>query len=248
VAFRDRVLEKWPSRKGRLLFTYLVLNHAKKVGRDTLMEMFWPRSTPRSARNCLNVTLHGVRQHLQTVEDEHPVIIYEDEGYLINPEIDIWLDVDQFNRAWVEGQTCEQQHRLEEALAHYSRAVHLYIGDLVEDSPYEDWLDLEREHLKEVYLAILDRISHHYSQDGDPYAAITLCEKMLERDACQEAVHRRLMLCYFKLGFRDKALKQYRRCVTALRRGLEVEPTHDTLQLFEKIRRSDPGRDPGDGH
>jgi DNA-binding SARP family transcriptional activator len=243
VAFRDRILERWPSRKGKFLFAYLAMNHSKIVSRDTLMEMFWPRSAPRSARNCLNVTIHGLRQHLQAVAGEVALILYENEGYLINPELDFWLDVDEFKRAWSEGRTREQQSRIKDALARYSMAARLYIGDLMEESPYEDWLDLEREHLKEVYLGILDRMSHHYSLDGDPYSAISLCERMLEKDACQEEVHRRLMLCYFKLGFRDKALKQYQRCVLCLRQELDVEPTSDTMRLYEKIRTADVSSD-----
>jgi DNA-binding SARP family transcriptional activator len=60
---------------------------------------------------------------------------------------------------------------------------------------------------------------------------------MLEKDECQESVHRRLMLCYLKLGLRDRALRQYARCVEVMRRELNVEPTAETKRLCDEIRR-----------
>jgi DNA-binding SARP family transcriptional activator len=184
----------------------------------------------------LNVTLHGIRPQLQTIEDRQDIIVYESDAYFFNPDVALWLDVDAFDKAWREGQAMERTRRVEEALAAYSRASRLYAGDLMEDSPYEDWLALEREHLKEVYLVILDKLSRYCSLDGDPEGAISLCERMLEKDRCQEEVYRRLMLCYHRLGFRDKALKQYDRCAAALRTGLDVAPTTETKRLHDSIR------------
>jgi DNA-binding SARP family transcriptional activator len=236
VEFGGRVLERWPSRRGRFLFAYLAINHQKRASRDALMEMFWPHSNPISARNRLNVTLHGVRQLLQAIEARDPVILYENGSYFINPRIDLWLDVDEFKTAWEQGRRKEREGRIQDALSLYSRAAKLYAGDLMEDSVYEDWLSTEREHLKEVYLVILDKISQHLSLDGDPDTAICLCESMLEKDSCQEEVHRRLMLCYYRLGFRDKALKQYQRCTEILRKELGVEPTTETVRLYQSIK------------
>jgi DNA-binding SARP family transcriptional activator len=236
VTFGARTLDRWPSRKGRFLFAYLAIHHGKRATRDALMEMFWPHSCPRSARNCLNVTLHGVRHLLKTIEEDEPIILYEGETYFINPSLDIRLDVDTFESAWEEGRRRERQGRMAEALSFYGQAASLYAGDLLEASPYEDWLSAEREHLREVYLVVLDKISRHLSLDGDPDGAIGLCERMLEKDRCQEEVHRRLMLCYDRLGFREKALKQYQRCAAILRKELDVEPTAETLRLYERIK------------
>jgi DNA-binding SARP family transcriptional activator len=235
---RGETLVHWPCRKGKFLLAYLALSRERRPSRDLLMETFWPRSDPRAARNCLNVTLHALRQHLRDLVPQREVIVYDCEGYSLNPELGIWIDVEEFEGAWKRGQSLERADRAREALAAYSLAASLYVGDLLEDDLYDPWLDLEREHLKEVYLALLDRISRHCSLDGDPEGAIRLCEQMLEKDGCQESVHRRLMLCYLKLGLRDRALRQYARCVEVLRRDLNVEPTAETEHLRDEIKRS----------
>jgi DNA-binding SARP family transcriptional activator len=238
------MIAHWPSRKGKFLLAYLALNRERRLSRDLLMETFWPRSAPQSARNCLNVTLHGLRQTLRALGDPGDVILYESESYFLSPDVALRIDVEEFKRAWAEGQRREREHDPLAALAAYTRAARLYSGDLMEDDPYESWLDLEREHLKEVFLVILDKMSGHYSLDGDPEGAIGLCERMLEKDRCQEAVHRRLMLCYARLGLRDRALRQYLRCAEIMRRELDVAPTAETTKLYEAIKSPEGGSDP----
>jgi DNA-binding SARP family transcriptional activator len=38
------------------------------------------------------------------------------------------------------------------------------------------------------------------------------------------------------MGFRDKALRQYKKCEVILKAELEVEPTKQTRQLYLEIR------------
>jgi DNA-binding SARP family transcriptional activator len=201
------------------------------------MEPFWPNATPESARNCLNVTLHGIRRLLHSIDDRFEYILFRNECYFINPQCEIWIDVGELKKAWRNGQEREREDRAHDALRAYERAAEIYRGDFMEESPYEDWLTLEREHLKEVYLVILDKVSNYYTLDGKPQTAIELCERMLEKDHCQEEVHRRLMKCYYRLGSRDRALKQFRRCAEVMKKDLEVEPTTETVVLYERIKK-----------
>ncbi len=236
VVVNDTVISQWPSRKGRALFAYLAMNHNKRTYRDVLMDKFWPTSSPDSARNCLNVTVHGVRRCLQQVAPGYDFILFKDECYFLNPEIDVWLDVEEFVKHWRVAQSTERQKGIGAALAEYELAASLYSRDFMEEERYSDWPIQEREHLREIYLVILDRLSRHYSLDGKAETAISLCERILEKDSCREDVHRRLMKCYLSLGYRDKALRQFQKCAEALQSELEVDPTRATLELYQEIK------------
>ena len=118
----------------------------------------------------------------------------------------------------------------------YELAATLYKGDFMEDALYSNWTDLERENLKEIYLVILNKLSQYYSSDGKPDIAINLCHLILEKDNCREDVHRRLMKSYFRIGQRDKALKQFNKCTEILKSELEVEPMTTTVGLYEQIK------------
>jgi DNA-binding SARP family transcriptional activator len=236
VNLNGQVMENWTNRKGRELFTYLVMNHKRRTYRDILMETFWQNSDPDSARNSMNVTIHCVRSALHKVNPDYEYILFKDECYFLNPEIEVWLDVEEFLKYWKNGQSTEREKGLQAAVGEYELAAALYKGEFMEEDLYESWPGTERENFKEIYLFILDRLSEYYSQDGKPSTAAGLCETILEKDNCREDIHRRLMRCYYRMEQRDKAAKQYRKCIEALKKELEVEPTRATIELYEQIK------------
>jgi len=202
------------------------------------MEAFWPNSDPDSARNCLNVALHSVRRLLHEVDPHHEYILFKDECYFLNPEIDVWSDIGEFAHHWKIAQSLEREKGIQAAVAEYELAAAAYKGDFLEEDLYESWPSSERENFQEIYLFILDRLSKYYSLDGKPSTAIRLCETILEQDNCREEIHQRLMQCYYRLGQRDKALKQFRKCTEVLEAELEVEPTRSMIDLYEQIKQN----------
>lgn len=223
-------------RKAKELFSYLAYYHKRKISREFLMDKFWQKSSPDAARNCLNVTLHSIRNTFQQVDDSIEIVQFKDESYFINPDLEVISDVEEFKQHWQLAKSIEREQRIEASLNQYEIASALYRGDFLEDLLYAGWTDLERENLKEIYLFILNKLSYYYSMDGKPDVAINLCNTILEKDNCREDVHRRLMRCYYRTGRRIKALRQYHKCTEILDLELEVEPTKSTTQLYEKIK------------
>jgi DNA-binding SARP family transcriptional activator/DNA-binding NarL/FixJ family response regulator len=229
-------IENYPSKKGKLIFAYLLLNHKKKIFRDVLMDIFWQKSSPDSARNCLNVAIHGLRRVLEDIDSQNEYILFKDECYYFNSEIEIQLDVETFRKTWQNAQNIEQHNGLSAAISEYQRAAGLYKDDLLEDEIYDGWSSLDRENLKEVYLVILDKISENLMQQHNHYEAAQVCEKILGKDNCREDIYRRLMVSYYRLGQRDKSLKLFRKCSRVLKEELDVKLTPLTIELFKKIK------------
>lgn len=138
------------------------------------------------------------------------------------------------------GAAAGQKISIEAALGEYELAAALYKDDFMQEDLYDEWTTLDRENLKEIYLVILDRLCKYYSFDGKPITAVNLCKTILDKDNCREDIHRLLMKCYSRLGYRDRALRQFYKCVEVLKKELEVEPTTATLELFEEIKRGLP--------
>lgn len=242
VFIMEQPIEHWPSRKGRNLFAYLAFQHKHRIYRDVLMEIFWPSSTPDAARNSLHVTIHSIRSHLRKLDPGREYILYHDECYCLNSEVEMWLDVEDFLHYSHIAQTAARDHRHREAIENYELAAALYQGELMADEPYEAWPAQQRESLKETYLTVLDHLSDSYRHEGHPDAAIRLCERILSKDNCREEVYRRLMQCYCEMGQRDKALRVFQQCTEVLFRELEAKPTHATIQLYEQIKNDNISR------
>jgi DNA-binding SARP family transcriptional activator len=233
---KDRIIEEWPSKKGKSIFAYLCYHSNKPIYRDVLIDVFWPKSTPDSARNNLNVVIHGLRKRFQQLDPAREYIVFKDECYSINPEITIWSDVWELQVLWQKAQSIERRKGLNAATEFYEQIAAIYGGDFLSDEPYEDWSTLERENLREIFMVSLEIISENRFQIGNYSEAISICNAILEKDNCREEIYRRLMCCYQQVGRRDKALKAYRKCVQALRVELDVAPSAATIELYKKIK------------
>jgi two-component SAPR family response regulator len=129
----------------------------------------------------------------------------------------------------------EAAGRLEEAMAEYGVAEGLYQGDFLEEDLYEDWPRVQREHMRNTYLDIVDRLSEYYEGRGEYTTAVALCQKVLAQDNCSEEAHHRLMLCYMAQGQRHLAVRQYQACVEALKQELNLTPSEETVTLYRHI-------------
>jgi DNA-binding SARP family transcriptional activator len=232
----DRPVESWSSGRGRAIFKYLLAHRGQPIPRDVLMELFWPEATPEAARNSLNVALHGLRQALKASSDVQ-VVLFQDSAYRLNPEVTIWVDVEEFEQHVAAGRRLEAVGQFAAATAEYEVATGLYQGDFLADDPYEEWPVLARERLRVAYLDTLDRLAQLYFSQGLYAACAALCQRTLAYDNCREDAHCRLMRCYSRQGQQHLALRQYQACVEALRAELDVVPASTTIDLHERIRR-----------
>ena len=239
LLFNERAVEEWRSSRGKSILKYMLLQHPSPASRDLLMETFWPENSPDSARNSLNVAIHGLRRSFRPVTKQD-VILYEDGAYSLNPKINLWIDVEAFENHLQSGRRALESGDIQQGLSEFEAATSLYQGNLMEDDPYEDWPVVKREQLRMEYLEILDSMSHHYFNQGQYSACVTLCKQILSNDRCREDAHCRLMRCYSRMDQDHLALRQYKACVEALLTDLEVTPSPSTVQLFERIRRHEP--------
>lgn len=234
----DQPIQDWKSSKGKSIFKYLAVHRAEPIAKEVLMDLFWPDSTPDAARNNLNVAIYGLRQTLRQTRPDLVHILFHDEAYLLNPETEIWVDVEAFMLHLRMAQTLEQRGELTLAIHEYRTAETLYQGEFLADDRYEDWLIPQRQRLETDYLNTLDRLSRYYLDQKDYDTCATMCKKMLEVDSCQEQAHFRLMQCYSQDNQQFLAMRQYHLCREALANELNVSPSQTTIELYEQIRRT----------
>jgi DNA-binding SARP family transcriptional activator len=227
---------EWPSSKGKAILKYLLAHRERPTAKEVLMELFWPGAHPDAARNNLNVAIYGLRQALRQARPSFSHILFESDCYSLNPELQIWVDAEEFARRLKAGHALEQQGNTAGAMREYHAAETLYRGEFLEEDRYEDWPQPQRQRFRDDYLGLLDRLSR-WSFDQEDYAVcVTQCRKALGVDPCREEAHRRLMRCYDRQGQPYLALRQYHQCAEALERELEVTPSSASKELYERIR------------
>lgn len=225
-----------PRRRVRDVLAYLVTHRRAPVPRDVLMEAIWPGARPDQARNSLHVALSGARRAIRTASPA-PVIERYRDGYRIAPTVDVWTDVEQFEREFAAGRRADVAGV--PALRHYETACQVYGGDFLADDPYTEWTCGRREELRLAAIAAQSRLVDAYVGHGAFAAAAALARRVLDRDPCNEHVHRQLMLCYAATGLRHMALFQYHRLADELWNTFRARPSAPTQRLYELLRRRD---------
>ena len=236
LTINDIEMLESPGGRALAVFKMLLANPTHVVPREVLMDTLWRDARPTSARNRLNVSLHGMRAALRSLT-QTPIILFGEGNYFLNPDVQVWVDFEEFERHLQAGRQLEASGQLPGAITEYEIAASLYQGDFLEEDLYDDWPVLTRERLRVAYLDVLDRLSQIYYSRGQYAACVALCQQILERDNCREDAHCRLMRCFSRQGQSRLALRQYQICVDALRQELEIDPEPATTQLAESIRR-----------
>lgn len=234
----DTLITKWPGVKCQSIFKYLIVHRQRPVPLDVLMDLFWRGDEPETARRNLYQAIYLLRQALQESAPTISYVISADGCYGFNPDVNVWLDAEDFERLYANGRQLEREGKQETAVAAYESAAALYNGSFFAEDLYETWMQPLRERLHGNNLNLLERLSKHYFEAGQLSLSITYAQKILSQDNCHEPAHRRLMTAYAQRGQRHLALRQYHQCAEALQAELDATPSPKTAVLYEKIKKN----------
>lgn len=220
--------------KPRELFCYLLIHRAIPHNRERLASLLWEECSTAQSKKYLRQTLW----QLQLACDEHlgkasgRLLLVDPEQVQVNPEKELWIDVAVFDQASAclrsAGPIDDVSAR---ALDHAAR---LYCDDLLVGWS-QDWCLYERERLQNIYLLMLDKLVDFCEASLDYGTGTEYGNRILHYDPARERTHQQIMRIYFKAGDRTAALRQFGRCVEALRKELDVAPAPSTLALREQI-------------
>jgi DNA-binding SARP family transcriptional activator len=242
VRSNTKKVERWQSFKAKSILQYLMTRPQEPTAKDLIMEALWPEHNQRTASNNLKVAIHNLKKILNRLLDQKenfPCILFLQGGYLVNPEIDLWLDVAQFERHWAAGRRQEREGNITAAISEFESAEALYKGDYLEDKPYDEWTLLRRETLKDTYLIILGKLADHALETNDCESCIIYCQRILAKDPCREDTYRRLIRCYSRLGNKNCSLHWYEMCCKTILAELDIAPDRETLALYHKLLRNE---------
>ena len=214
-----RIEARLPSRQGRLLFAYLVLNRDAAVPRDELVEALWPYATPAAAPSALTVLVSKVRTslgpELLTGRSELRLRLPPDaridveDGFAAVHEAQSAVALGDWKRAWgpaLSAQLIARRRLLPE-----------------HDTP---WLDEWRRRLDDVHDRALEAYAASCLGIGGTElpAAERAARRLLERSPLRETGYALLMNALAAQGNVAEAMRVYDRARTTLDRELGITP------------------------
>ena len=219
------------SDKVRALLAYLAVESDRAHSREKLAGLLWPERPEPAARSNLTHALAVLRHAIGDRDARVPSLLVARQSIQFNRDSDTLVDVRQF----LDLSGLADLTGLEQAVALY-RGRFLEGFSLPGSSWFEEWLLLEQEHLQRRAMDALNRLTAAYESQGDLQRAQTFVWRQLELDPWWENAHRQAMWLLVCSGQRDAALAQYQTCCRLLAEELGVEPSPETVRLYEQIR------------
>ncbi len=220
------------TRKGIALAAYLVVT-GESQSRDTLVALLWPELDQKRGRAALRSTLSALKKGLGDI------------GLLVDGEQVGWddtavsCDVTQFKDQMVTVQSHDEKTLCADCVAALQTAVSLYRDDfllgfgLSDSIPFDDWQFMETEQLREQFVFALRRLIGGLEAQSKFEEAVGLARRWLALDPLLEEAHQAVMRLYGGMEQQTAVQRQYDRCVTILAEELGVEPSAETVAVYE---------------
>jgi len=237
IARAEAVLPICTKIKAISLFRYLLSRRHQAARKEELQELFWPDAPPRAATHSLQVVVTTLRRYLDPPTGSY--LLFQAGHYMINPDAPVEDDCCHFEQRSDAADRYWRANDLVQAQQAYADAIAGYQGDYCVGDQDLAWAIAEQERLLARYLLALDHLGQIFIASRNFEPAIECYQRLLERDSYREDAHCQLMRCYWQLGRRTAALRQYKRCATILASDLGLDPMEETLALYRAISTQD---------
>lgn len=213
-----------PTRKDRLLLSYLGFNAGQALSREKLYGLLWADREETQARGSLRQSLAALRDAfhsagLDPLRSDRDSVTLDPTG----------MEIDALDFA-----------RLAMDLVSLDQALILYRGELLAGiepptSEFGHWLNLERQGLEDLAAKVVEQVAASDWPEAVVKRAHELGRQLIGRDRLREPVYRALMRMLARQRDRAGAMKAYASCRDTLMEELGVAPELETEQLYRDI-------------
>jgi LuxR family maltose regulon positive regulatory protein len=175
-------------RKSSLrMLQYFIVNYTTKKTKDQIVEALFPERSLKSAYSEFYVALSQLRKTLESDLSsgrDSRFIKQTGEHYYLSLD-DVDLDVSSFSQLIQHYEDTSSPQRIELL----QKAVQLYRGDFFEEYPYEEFLEIARQKLRNSYLRALYKLACYYWERSNYQRGIEYFEACLYKDPLQEDIY-----------------------------------------------------------
>ncbi len=207
----------WKGQKNKFLLACICSGAGRALPDERVVEEFWPGGSLGGKRNLNNV-LYILRKGLNGKD-----YVLRTPGYLsLNPALPRWHDLEEIEECLRQGTP--------ESL---KRASSLYRGPYLEGC-YMEFALTVRTRLETAMTEGLWKLASLL----EPREAVEQLQRLLEIDPCHQDAYRLSMQHLVAAGRPEEAVRLYKRCEKMLAQELQMEPSLDLMELYQRARLS----------
>lgn len=189
------------TRRSSELIAYLLENRGRTIGREEILNAFWPEDMPANAVAMLHNMIYNLRRELSAFGLEN-IISYKNRSYSLDMSMISEADSDILSacRCADSGDTS--------ALLAYESSAEIYWGRFLGAADCL-WAREKKEYYDRCYVNACVMLSEHYRASGELERELVFLKNALRLDPYSEQLVHDILVCCSALGKPDKAHKYY---------------------------------------
>jgi tetratricopeptide (TPR) repeat protein len=221
------------------LFLYLATRPGEWQPMDSLLEALWTKPHPKKTRRVLNYLFASLRLVFEPwhLPDMDYVFFQSQRGaYGFFPGERFWIDAQEFEKKAKQAEHAHLQRNFKEARKAYREALDLYLGDYLEEFPYEDWLRPKRDNLRELYFRGVMRYAALERDSGNLHEARRVLEEALFKDLSRSGCAALLMQVLVQMKLSQEAKEWGQRHIKYMKEELKEKPAPEVVEALGRLK------------
>ncbi|WP_285548898.1 AfsR/SARP family transcriptional regulator [Streptomyces lavendulae] len=222
--------------KIRVVLATLLVRPNEIVSVGSLIDELWGEDPPRTATTTLQVYISQLRKLLHAADPEtgRDRLVTRPPGYLMRLDPDR-LDLTAFEDLHAQGRAAMARREAGAAADLQRRALALWRGPLLSDTPHGALLDSTAIRLGELRTAALEQRIRADLQLGRHHELVGELRALAAELPMREEFHAHLMVALYRTGRQADALEAFARLRRTLVDELAIEPGPPLQQLHGRI-------------
>lgn len=226
------------TRRPWSLLQYLMVNRHKPLARQQLMEVLWPDGESDQPEKALENLVYRVRALFSAagIPFAQDTIIYQNNTYHLNNELDWALDFEQFEELYERASGTALP--VAERIVHLQQAADLYRGDFLAEHLYEDWVLPYNTYYRTLYFKCVEQLLSLLEAEKRYEEMEAVSGRALAFDRFEERLHLSYMKALIGQDKKTAAAAHYDGLSDLFFRELGVTPSDELRALYRELSRA----------
>lgn len=221
------------------LFLNLVTHPEEWLATESLLESLGDKPDPKRMRRVLKWLFATLRTVLEPwhLSDMDYIFLKSQRGaYGFFPGERFWMDYREFEEGIKYAEQAQLQRNFKDARKAYREALDSYLGDYLEEFPYEDWLNPKRDHLRELYFRGVMRYATLERDSGNLAEARRVLEEALFKDLSRSGCAALLIQILIQMKLTHEAKEWGQRHITYMKKELKEKPAPEVVEALNRLK------------
>lgn len=220
------------SQKNAKLLAYLLKNYRTKQSGQEIQDIMFSDNSSSNPGNALKALVYRLRVILKKYFGDIDIIASGNSTYYLNPEIEVSLDIDVFDRLINQG-GCQEDD--DSKVKYYKQAVDLYQGAFLPMLSEEQWVIITGTYLESSYMNTVVYLLERYLSSKNYDLVEQLSKQALNFDSLNENLHYYLIKSLINQNKISLAKQHYLSTEKFLYDELGTNPSEALQSLYEEI-------------